>query len=156
MSLLPIKNAFYEEIAEVIPGGDYGFMLHVLYIWIVWINVETRSTVEGSELIRILEKINVFLDIFYNTLNVPHHSTQSGKKSSVHVNITGPLQADSSTLMQRLPLFFPNSTKVTICHQVFTLHNGVMAWNGSGMKNGKSGDTGSSPGLGRSHMLRSN
>ena len=35
MSLLPIKNAFYEEIAEVIPGGDYGFMLHVLYIWIV-------------------------------------------------------------------------------------------------------------------------
>lgn len=63
MSLLPLKNAVGEKIAELIPGRDYGFMLHAPHIWVVWINVEATSIVEGSELIWILEKSNIFLDI---------------------------------------------------------------------------------------------
>lgn len=64
MSLLPRKNIFREKIAEVIPGRNYGLILHVPHTWVVWINVEVRSIMEDSELIWILEKIDVFLDCF--------------------------------------------------------------------------------------------
>lgn len=85
MSLLPIKNTFGEKIVEVIPEREYGFLLHAPHIWVISMNAETRRIVEDVELIWILEKIDVFLDIAYRTLKVPCHPIQGGKKSCTRV-----------------------------------------------------------------------
>lgn len=97
-------------------------MSHAPHVWIVWIHVKARSVVEDSELIWILAKSNVVLDMFYNPSKAPRHSMQSGEMSSIHVNFTEPFQTDSATLMQLPFLFSSNFTKVTIGHQLFTMH----------------------------------
>lgn len=61
-------------------------MLHISGLFELMQKIEVF--VEDFELIWILEKINVFLDISYNILKAPRHSIQSGKKSSsVRVNL---------------------------------------------------------------------
>lgn len=54
-------NVFGEKITGVIPERGYGFILYAPHIWIAWISVEARSTVEDLELIWISEKISAFL-----------------------------------------------------------------------------------------------
>lgn len=71
---MSIKNDFEEKTTELIPEKCYGYMFHLYGSFDLAQKLEAWLE---TQLIQILEKLSVLLDISYNTLTIPHHSLQS-------------------------------------------------------------------------------